>query len=237
MSWDHEHVERLLALHALGGLDDEDADLAERAILEHVPGCDDCRHAMDAYRMVAGDLGLGAPAVSPPDALRIRLRRSFRRRAGRAWTRPAWSGAAAVVAVAAALSVWNVMLTERLNETETRHGLLVDAVSTLGHPERAVLPLSGQGEERVALLYVRGEQRLYVIATRLQKPHHAYHVWMMEAGRPWHAGVLESDKGVAMMTVATDPERWDAVMITDEPQDARPHPQVSPLVSATVLPE
>ncbi|HWC32673.1 MAG TPA: anti-sigma factor, partial [Actinomycetota bacterium] len=61
MSWDHERVEELLAGYVLGGLDDEDAALASRAVLEHVPECERCRRSLEEYRLVAGDLGLAAP--------------------------------------------------------------------------------------------------------------------------------------------------------------------------------
>ena len=48
----------------------------------------------------------------------------------------------------------------------------------------------------------------------------------------WHAGVLETVGGRGVLPCRTDPAKWDAVMLIDE--TARPEPETSPLVSATV---
>ena len=64
MTWDHERVEQLLAGHALGVLDDDEAALAERALVEHVPECSRCRRALSEYEALAGDLALAAGTFS-----------------------------------------------------------------------------------------------------------------------------------------------------------------------------
>ena len=83
MSWDHERVEELLAAHALGGLDAEDAALAERALEEHVPDCERCRRAWDGYREVAADLALAAPAIATAAAAPAIQARALPGRRGR----------------------------------------------------------------------------------------------------------------------------------------------------------
>lgn len=236
MSWEHERVEELLAGHVLDGLDAEDAALAERALLEHVPGCARCRRALDDYRLVAGDLALAAPAAAPPDPLLPRIRRSLapaRRR--RAW--PAWALGATVGVILIGLSGWSLVLVAglsgRLDDAQVTQGWLVDALSTATHPSSQVLPLDGANEARVTVLSVPGSEQSYLMATNLPDPRFAYHVWFQGAGETLHAGVLEVFHGWGMMPVETNPDQWEVVLLTDEPR-GHPAPEASPLVSANV---
>lgn len=236
MSWEHERVEEVLASYALGGLDAEDAALAERALLEHVPGCERCRRALDGYRMVAGDLALVPPSAAPPDTLLPRLRRSLappRRR--RVW--PAWALGSAAAVILIGLSGWSLALVSglsgRLDEAQRTQGWLVDALSTATHPSSEVLALDGADEARVSVLYVPGSEHSYLMATNLPDPRFAYRVWFRGGGKTWHAGVLEVFHGWGMMPVETNPDQWEIVMLTDEPR-GRPAPEASPLLSAMV---
>jgi anti-sigma factor RsiW len=236
VSWEHERVEELLAGYVLGGLDAEDAALAERALLEHVPGCERCRRALDGFRLVAGDLALAAPAAAPPDTLLPRLRRSLappRRR--RVW--PAWALGSAAAVILIGLSGWSVALVAglsgRLDESQRIQGWLVDALSTATHPSSQVLALEGTDEARVSVLFVPESEQSYLMATNLPDPRFAYHIWFQGGGKTWHAGVLDVFHGWGMMPVETNPDQWEVVLLTDEPR-GRPAPEASPLLSATV---
>jgi hypothetical protein len=238
VSWDHDRVEELLAARALGGLDGDDAALAERAMLEHVPGCERCRRALDGFATASGDLALAAPAVAPPETVLQDLRRRIRvPRARRAW-RPAWIAGAAAAAVLVGVSSWSLVtamgLSGRLQQAEIQTGWLVDALSTAAHPSSEVLALAGSNDARVSVLSIPGDKHSYLMATNLPDPRFTYHVWFAGGGRTWHAGVLEVHRGWGMMPVETNPDRWEVVMLTDEPRGAGPAPEASPLVSATV---
>ena len=236
MSWEHERVEELLAGHVLDGLDAEDAALAERALLEHVPGCARCRRALDEFRLVAGDLALAAPAASPADTLLPRMRRSLAP-AGRRRVWPAWALGAAAGVVLIGLSGWSLTLVAglsgRLDDAQRTQGWLVDALSTATHPSSQVLALDGANEARVSVLSVPGSEQSYLMATNLPDPRFVYHVWFLGGGETWHAGELEVFHGWGMMPVETNPEQWELVMLTDEPR-GHPAPEASPLVSAAV---
>lgn len=90
------------------------------------------------------------------------------------------------------------------------------------------------GEQSVAAYLVPGEQRVYLLASRLPPPRHSYQAWFLGSGRAWHGGTLRVRDGVGMLVVRTDPERWRMIMLADEPSRGFPHPGSSPLVSATL---
>jgi hypothetical protein len=236
MTWEHERVEELLAGHALGGLDPEDASLAERALEDHVPECERCRRAWDGYREVASDLALAAPAITPPEALDARIRRGLRPPEG---IRPLAAAATAAAALLVAFSGFSMLragqLGDRLDEAEATQNSLFDAVSTVAHPEHETIPLTGESDAGAALYYVPGEGRGVLMAKNLPPPRHEYHVWFAADGEVWHAGVLDVESGRAVLRCRTDPRQWDAVMLIDEP--GRPEPVSSPLISATVATE
>jgi hypothetical protein len=245
MTWDHDRVEELLAGYVLGGLDAEDASLAERALEEHVPECERCRKALESFRLLAGDLALAAAPVQPPETLGVRIRRRLagqRRRMRRGW------GVAGIAAVAVAgLAAWNAILVQRLDhaesgqkalsvrlaKNETRQGWLAEAVTSAAHPQSEVVPASGPGDARVVVLYAPGDQHMYVIATHMPEPQWGYRVWLTRPGRSWSPATMNPVNGVAMVRVSTEPDTWHVVMITDEPATDTPTPQASPVVVAS----
>jgi hypothetical protein len=233
VTWDHDRVEELLAGHVLGALEPDDQALAERALLEHVPSCDRCRRTLEGYRLVAGDLALAAGPVSPPDTVWGRLRRTIGPPPRRRRVAAGWVAAGIAVAAAAGLAGWNLALVDRLDDTERRQLWLVDAVGTLSHPDREVIPLSGRGDQQGWMLYIPGEERMYVLCTSLPEPQEAYQVWFLEDGSAWRAGTLDTDHGVGMLPISTDPERWEVVMVVDAPEDS-PSPASSPLVTGSL---
>jgi hypothetical protein len=242
MSWDHDRVEELLAAHALDGLDGDDAQLAERALIEHVPECERCRRAWDAYRAVASDLALAASPVPTSEILDTRLSMGVLGETGPVPVRPvrALVGVAAgIVTVLVGLSTFNIMrnsqLADQVEQAERNQLSILGAVSTVAHPDHESVPLIGSGEEAVQLYYVPGERQGYLMAANLPPPRHAYHVWFVDEGEVWHAGVLRVRSGRAVLSCRTDPSEWDVVMLTDEPT-RRPGPRSSPVVSASFSP-
>lgn len=233
MTWRHDRVEELLAGHALGGLDAGDADLAERALEEHVTDCERCRRAWDGFREVAADLALAATAVMPSELLDVRLRRSLRKRDGiRPIAAAATAATALLVAFAGFSAIRSGQLGDRLVAAEATQNSLFDVVSTVAHPGHETIPLTGESDAGASLYYVPGEERGYLMAANLPPPRHEYHVWFRSNGEVWHAGVLRVVGGRGVLPCRTDPGRWDSVMLIDEPSG--PAPDASPLVSATV---
>lgn len=226
MTWDHDRVQELLAARALDGLDAEDAALAERALIEHVPGCPRCREALDGFNAVAGDLGLLADPVPTPDVLDARLRQSVVRHRRRG---TGWAAAVAASAVALALGGWNLVLNTQLSDSDAFR----EATEAFASSQSDVVAM--RGSEEATMVYDREEDRMIVVATGLPQTEGVYRVWCVSDDGPWSAGTLQPDEeGTAVLEIEADPTEVSAVMVTHEPDDEAPSPSTSPLVSATV---
>lgn len=249
MTWEHDRVDELLAGYVLGGLDPEDAELASRALVEHVPECERCRRSLEGYRVVSGDIALAAAATMPPETLGASLARATEGAARR--PRRSWIGAAAAAVAVLALGGWNALLVDRVGDAETEQAALLgqldrtqtqqvwltDALSSMTHPKSSVVPLKGTGPTRALVLYVRGEDRLYVIGSGLPEPDGSYVLWFMRDGSAWTPGPLQPIKGAAIVRVETDASDWEHVLVTEEPSADTPTPTASPIVASTLPPK
>jgi hypothetical protein len=226
MTWDHDRVEELLAARALDGLDPEEAALAERALVEHVPWCARCREALDGFSAVAGDLGLLAEPVATPETLDARVKRSLVRHRRRS---AGWAVAAAASVIALALGGWNLVLNTQLADRDA----LREATQAFVRPQSTVVAM--QGSQAASMVYDHEEDRMIVVATGLPETDGVYRVWCVSGGDPWSAGTLQPDEeGTAVLEIDADPSRVTAVMVTEEPHEEAPAPSASPVVSATV---
>ncbi|MGH2740829.1 MAG: anti-sigma factor domain-containing protein [Actinomycetota bacterium] len=228
MTWNHDRVEELLAGFALGGLDPEDLDLAERALVEHVPECERCRRAFEESQIVAGDLALLAPAMSPRGRLPLR-----RRRRALPPRRPAWLRAAAAVLIFGLAGSTGV-LARRLSDAEGGRDQVLRAISTLGEPGVSVIPMIHAARQQVAMIYVGTDGTMYFIATQMPTPEGVYQVWLFDNGTAWSPGTLELEDGTGVLEVPSGALGWDFLMVTDEPSGGSPNPTASPLVSAVL---
>lgn len=237
MNWDHERVQELLAAHALGGLDAEDAGLAELALIEHVPRCEPCRTALEGFRMVAGELAWAAPAAAPPDTLEARLRRATAPSRPRGTRRAAWLSAGAAALLIAGLSGWNLTLANRLGEAETRQRFIVDVVSTLEDPDAGVVQMEEKVEGRMHLLFAPGERRMFLVASGMPAPDEGYYrVWLIGHGVRKDAGTFVPREGMALIRVERGAVTVREVVVTHEWATGGPTPAASPVAEATLGP-
>jgi anti-sigma-K factor RskA len=239
MTWDHTRVEHLLAGHALGSLDPDEAALAERALLEHVPECARCRRALGEYEALAGDLALAAAPAAPPDVLRRRLLRAARRSARgprplRSPALPRWVGAAAAIVAVAALAGWNLLLAGRLDRAEARQGLMVQAVAAVGRPDASVVPMRGAGGIRAAMIYVHDTEESYFVASGLPQPSGDYQLWLVGSAGWVSLGTFEPEEGTALVRSTTVTEGLRQVVVTQEPEGGSGRPSGAWVVSAEI---
>ena len=127
-----EHVDELIAAHALHALDPDD----ERRVASHVADCPECRAKLRDMDAVAGALAYAAPRVTPPPELRTRVMAAVRpvtpaaepaaaapplraRRRTGWWPRLALVATPALAAAVLALGIWNLSLRDQL--ANTRH--------------------------------------------------------------------------------------------------------------------
>jgi anti-sigma-K factor RskA len=178
----HEEEKGMLAAHALGALDADEARMVE----EHLQACAECRAEMDEWRETAGALAYGVGAAEPSSGLRSRILESVRaegalpkakRKGGlklavpevskatdssskvTAMPRRAWTGAHTFSAIAASLALIALatsiflMWRLRVNERElARYHTAVEVLAKQAAGERAARELLTSPQSESALL-------------------------------------------------------------------------------------
>ena len=221
MNEDHERIDELLAGHALGSLSGDDAEEAERILVEHVPGCPQCRDTLLAFQSVAGELALAATPRTPPDLLLPRLRqelsggRFLRRRPLSMW---ASVGVAAVALVA--VVTWNMLLNQRVSNQEGRSTQLSNLLSFMAQPSSDVVPLQPKQPTRspVLAMYAPGVEHMYLFSTDVPDPApgHVYRLWLGRDGDYVKTIEFLPDDGFVELHLLVDLTVFDEILITEE---------------------
>jgi anti-sigma-K factor RskA len=221
-----EHVDELIAAHALHALDRDD----ERLVEEHLAGCERCRAQLREMDAVAASIALSAPASQPPPELRRRVLEAIgpavvetapepARPAERRWS---WWPRFSVVAVpvlavaVVALAVWNISLR---NDRSTHQ---IAAVTTIG----------GMG----SVVAFQGGDATLVGDLKPAPPNHTYEAWVIPRGQsvPIAAGTFPGGKTVSF-TLTHNAAPGDTIVITLEPGTGGPTPK-GPAVAKAQLP-
>ncbi|MGH2783869.1 MAG: anti-sigma factor domain-containing protein [Actinomycetota bacterium] len=237
---DHGQLEETVASYALGALDDAERREVEGVLLDHLAGCDSCRHLLSDFREVVGDLALVAGSQSVPDSVERQLMERIRgdRPATQAATqkRPAWwirgVAAAAIVAVAG-LGAWTARLGSDLTDARNRTSDLARALTLIGSPDAETVRLTG---ERGALLFAQRPGEAVLVARDLLAPADGYvlQLWLMRGGVPTDAGVFVPEDGVAVLALGHDATGYDAVAVTVERAPGARAPSGAPIYSASL---
>ncbi len=224
-----EHVDELIAAHALHALDADD----ERRVASHVADCPECRAKLREMDAVAGALAYAAPRVTPPPELRTRVMATVRpvtpavepaaaapplrarRRAGW-WPRLALVAIPALAAAVLALGIWNLSLRDQL--ANTRHdfaaGVTVD--------------LPGIGN---AVATPSGSVTLYTSAPAIPAGK-TYEAWVISGSTARPAGLFGAGSGHFTLTQHVNP--GDTIAVTVEPAGGRPQPTSKPVALGRV---
>lgn len=233
MTRDHELIEELIAVRALGGLDEADEERLRAEMASHGPDCEECRRLETDYADVAGGLGfaLDPVAVRPgfaeetferalgSGARPVDLREERGRRRG--MLRPLVGIAAAFVLF---VGGWIVGVT--LTEDEPA---LTEATT-----------ISFQGEAdgaTVSAAYRPGEPGMFLLASGLPRlpEDQVYELWVFEGETPVSALCARpSQNGSLFEFVDASLEGVGLMAVTVEPASCPDAPTSDPIFTAEV---
>ncbi|MDX6551540.1 MAG: hypothetical protein QOH74_28 [Gaiellales bacterium] len=216
-----EHVDELIAAHALRALDPED----ERIVETHLAECERCRLELRQMEAVASALAYSAPAFAAPDDLRARILGSVAPvvpapPASTAAVRSRWAWWPRIAAVAApalaiavlALLAWNISLRDQLS------GRTVTAVGQIANVGSVVR-------------YSDGDVRLFAKLPPASKGQ-VYEAWVIRDGKPLPAGTFRNGRGAVDLTRPAQP--GDEIAVTLEPGNGGNTP-TGPVLGKTSL--
>jgi hypothetical protein len=223
MSLNHDTIEELLAVQALGGLDGADLESLARERAAH-GDCAECRRLEDGFAETAGRLAFALTPEPIDPAMVDRIvgdeLSARRERRGR--------GLQAVVAVAAAVA------------------LVVLAVSMFGpgrrtpvtgaSPTQQIVVFEGvdDGGGELAMAYTPGQAGALFFGTGLPDPgsDKVLEIWMFQDGEPVSGGCVSPRDGVLATHIDADVGTSEAMAVTVEPASCPSAPTSQPILTA-----
>jgi anti-sigma-K factor RskA len=212
---DDRAIHELTAAYALDALDED-----ERSAFEgHLATCARCREELADLGQTAALLAHGAPAATPPPALRERILAQARSSNGATVIpfprrpRLALTVAAAVTAAAAVLAiafgVRSASLSEDLDETRAALRILAD-------PDARSIPLEGADGRLV--VDPEGSAALAVQGLRSAPEGKTYELWVIRGDTPRPAGLFEGeeDRDLVVLDERVDPGTTVAATLEDD---------------------
>jgi anti-sigma-K factor RskA len=240
-----DEVAALISAYALGALEPDQAELAER----HIAESDDCRRAYEDALETAAALALAVDDSEPPPALRDRIlaaAREERAPAARAlpprsaeprrrlsltgWLTPSAGFALIGVAAAVVLALIAVSQHDSASNARDRQEALV---SLLSAKDAKVVPLSSTGSGSPGgRVIVAGGRAAIVSSMGAPPPGHTYQAWGL---RPGAAAVpLPTFSRSGSVVILEDVSKYTGVGITVEPDGGSQTPSSAPFAVATL---
>jgi len=224
---DHEQIEALLALRALGGIEPEDERRLEREMAAHGPDCPECRRLERAHAEVAAGLAMAlAPAELPAgweDRVVAGLPRAGAGRRRRPLREIAAVAAAALLAFAAG---WAIRGARAPDVQEALSG-------------SRVIALQGS-EARLSVAYRPGRSGAFLFGSGLPAAPsgRVYELWIIRAGHPIRQTCFRprGGGGAVLEFVDAEPRTGDTLAVTVEPSACPSAPTSEPVLSASIGP-
>lgn len=234
---DHERIEELLAVRALGGLEPGDEAELEGEMASHGPACAECRRLVAQLEETAGRLAFALDPSPLPLGMEDRLVAAARAGAtvvpftpaDRSSTRPRANVWRAVVGIAAAFVLfaggWLLRdLTEPSSDDEPAFALEGTEVVTF----------QGEGGN-LAIAYHPGVAGVYIFGSGLAAPPEGqvYEVWMIQEGAPVPGPCLIPRPDGSLFTyVDAELGTTDTMAVTVEPSSCPGAPTGEPILTA-----
>lgn len=224
---DHELIDELLAIRALGGLDGDDRSVLERELAAH-GDCDECRRLEARHHEVAGLLPYALDDRPVPEAMLERILAEPRRPLAAAATPPDEVAAArdprvgrwqAAFGVAAAIAlVLAVVLA-------TRQGAAVV-------PERFVRFQGSPGD--LVMAYTPESPGFVIFGTGLADPGpgKVYELWLIDDGTPVRGACLSATDGSVAAYLDADLGATEQMALTLESPACPDAPTSDPVYTA-----
>jgi anti-sigma-K factor RskA len=244
---DHERIEELLAVRALGGLEPTGLAELDRLRADHGPDCPRCRQSELEFEEVAGRLGFALAPVPVREGMddevleRALLERAGpralpgRRRPGR-WARTIAAVAAAVALVAGAFA-GGFLTGHSTSGSSTQRAL----AAFLAHPGTKVVHFGGSGTGNLAVAYRPGERQAYVFGSDLAETPSGteYELWLFPPGSKLpnsrlHPVFTDGGGSVVVVPVPADASRAALMAVTVERTGGVDQPTSEPVFTAPI---
>jgi anti-sigma-K factor RskA len=217
----HEDLQTRIAAYLIDGLSQEDIHGFERELVEHLPGCEECRTLMLDLREVVSELPLAADPVTPSATMDARMRRAIggepRVTAPVSKRAPRRGLAVALVAALMVLpTTWALNLAGRLDraEEEVRAAAVLEELVA----DPAVRTVSLRGDQGAMTLVFKPGSRGILLADRMDGPPEGkvFELWFIRAGTPVPVDVFTPTDGRIRLEVDSVPRGAEVVAITVE---------------------
>jgi anti-sigma-K factor RskA len=247
----NEHVDELLALYALGGLEADEL----QAVTDHLAVCASCRAEADRQLELVGQVASSVAALSPDPRLRAAVlakaglapRPAAAARPAPSKARPArppmrqvlprWLAAVSAV-LATSLIGWNVYLTGQVMTLQRRVQYNQNALALIAGANTTHVPLVGQGAFATAdgNAYIDQKTQDVVLVVQQLKPlgsDQTYQAWIIGDNGPMSAGLFRvSDDGWGMSWLSIPYVQGSVIGVSLEPHGGSPKPTQVVLASA-----
>ena len=232
MSSQDTNLHDLVAAYALDAVDDDERMAFER----HLETCERCRTELASLRDTAASLAYAAEPLAPPPELRGRILDAAREerpnvvplRPRRSYTTAVLGAATAIAAsVAIALGIWNISLSNSLDDKEATLAATERALVVVGDAKAARHDLSGASGQ----LVVASDGKAALVLCDLPKAPagKTYQAWVLTGEKATPAGEFDPDSGcVAVPLAAIVPDRTQ-VAVTVEPHGGSKQPTTGPI--------
>jgi Anti-sigma-K factor rskA len=234
MMRNHERIEELVAIRALGGLDPEDESALAAEMAAHGGDCTECRRLESEYAETAGRLAFALDPVPVRHGLEDEtLARATSERTvlasvePRREARPRSTRLRHVAIAAAAVALFGAGFAARS---------LVAGDEPIELADARVVFFEGEAGH-LALAYRPGEVGAHLFGKGLEVPptDRVYEVWMIRDGSPVSAACARPEPdGTLQLSVDERLEEAEAVAVTIEPRSCPEAPTSEPILVAPI---
>jgi anti-sigma-K factor RskA len=230
MSRDHDRIEELLAVRALGGLDGEDVADLDRMLADH-GDCQECRSLEAASAATASALAMALDPIEVDPAMPDRIladratepevRDDLAARRDREG--PRWLAVAAVAAVLVLVASSLAVIRNGSDDPTTS-------------PAQRIVTFEGSDTATLAMAFVPGQSGVIFWGEGLSDPGEGqtYEIWMIEDGEPISGGCVSPTDGRVAVFVDADVSTAQEMAVTVEPASCPGAPSGEIVLSTTL---